>query len=273
MSRIALLALVGCGTSAATAPDAATPDAAPPAWSSDLDATDGFDVRGDVATPGGIARLTLHGDPALGPSDDVGPAYASELATQRSFGHGVYRMRVSLAACATSEEVVNGLFTYFNDGGDHDGDGLVDNDEIDIEILCGTPTVVFLTAWTEYTASPETFRKWTRAIDLATGDLWDAPSDHEYGLVAAGNDPSLALPDLLTGFVELGFEWRADRLTWFAGDHTLAELTDPTHIPTTPGQLMLNVWHPADHWFGGGAAPDYPATDAVLQVDWARYWE
>ena len=130
----------------------------------------------------------------------------------------------------------------------------------------------------EYTFETEEFRKWTRAIDLTTGDIWASPSDHEYGLVAAGQEPALILPDLLDpdGFVELGFDWRADRVRFFAvvdgEDRTLAELTDAAGIPTLPGALMFNVWHPADHWFGDAAAPDFPAGDATLLVDWARYW-
>jgi hypothetical protein len=265
----------------------------PPAWSSDMTTASASEfytrlqpgasvdlgVADPAASDGVVARLRFPGLPALGTADRVGPGYASELATNRDdFHHGIYRMRVRLAACPPGEEVVNGLFTYFNDGTDHDGDGLTDNSEIDIEVLCGTPAVVFLSVWTEYTFATEEFRKWTRAIDLTTGDLWDSPSDHEHGLVRAGRDPALALPTLLApdAFVELGFEWRADRVRFFAvsggRDVTLAELTDPARVPTLPGALMFNVWHPGEHWFGGGGPPDYPADDATLLVDWARYW-
>ena len=88
----------------------------------------------------------------------------------------------------------------------------------------------------------------------------------------------LALPGLLAPdhFVELGFEWRPDRVRYFAvvggADRTLAELTDPARVPQLPAALMFNAWHPADHWFGDAAPPDYPAADATLRVDWARYW-
>ena len=303
MHRIALVLLVGCPGCAdergAGEPplDAAAPDPdgggdpTPPTWASDMIAADHrlFTTRmqpggtvelgvADADADGGeVARLVLAGAPRLGTRDHVGPAFASELATARDdFHFGTYRTRVRLASCAPGEEAVNGLFTYSNDGADHDGDGLIDNAEIDFEILCGTPDVVFLTVWTEY--SGDDFRKWTRAIDLTTGAVWASPSDHEYGLVAAGEDPALVLPDLLDpgGFVELGFDWRADRVRFFAvvdgEDRTLAELTDAAGIPTLPGRLMFNVWHPLEHWFGGGGTPDYPAADATLLVDWARYW-
>jgi hypothetical protein len=294
----------GGGGSDAAAPDdeidAGGADAAPeepplgePFWSSEMtaDAADFYvrvqpegSVELGVADPaagdGNVARLVFPGIPELGSGDRVSPAYASELATERGdFHHGVYRMRVKLASCQPGEEAVNGLFTYFNDGTDHDADGVVDNSEIDIEVLCGTPNVLFLTAWTDYTFETETFRKWTRALDLDTGDVWQSPAPDLYGLDLAGNDPTLRLPSLLDpdAFLEIGFEWRADRVRWFATidgeERTIAELTDASLVPELPGRLMFNVWHPGEHWFGGGGPPDYPAGDATLLVDRAAYWK
>ncbi len=269
------------------------PPPVPPTWASDMTA-DGWPAfytrlqpgaavdlgaADPAADDGNVARIVFRGEPDLDTYDQVGPAFASELATlQHDFHFGVYRMRVRLASCAPGEEVVNGLFTYFNDGIDHDGDGLDDNSEIDLEILCGTPDVLFMSVWTDYSPQGERFRKWTRAIDVATGDIWEAPSDREHGLVRTGNDPSLRLPDLFSPdhFVELGFEWRTDRVRYFAvvdgAERTLGELTDPARVPQLPAALMFNVWHPAEHWFGDGGPPDYPAGDATLLVDWARYW-
>ncbi|HEY5946777.1 MAG TPA: glycoside hydrolase family 16 protein [Kofleriaceae bacterium] len=304
VTRALPLALaVGCTWRDGVAPDGGSPDddsaghadaaAAAPDWAVQMTADDlaelytrvspGGSVDLGVAEPaaddGRVARIRLRGDPRLGNDDRTGPAHASELATlATNFHHGEYRMRVRLAACKPGEEVVNGLFTYANDGTDHDGDGLVDNAEIDLEILCGTPAVIFLTVWTEYTSATEEFRRWGRVVELTTGAIWEAPSDREYGIVHVGDDPALALPDLLDpdGFVELGFSWRADRVRFFAvaggADVTLGELTDPARIPSRPGALMFNAWHPGEHWFGDGAPPDYPADDAVLLVDWARYW-
>lgn len=298
-----LIVVTGCSADPGAAIDAAVAgddapasvDAAPaaePTWQLEMTSADAADVYTRMqsgaavelgvddarAGDGKVARLRFPGIPSLGAADRVGPSFASELGTDRAdFQYGVYRVRVALASCAPGEEVVNGLFTYFNDGNDHDSDGMIDNAEIDLEILCGTPDVLFLSVWTEY-GPADAFRKWTRAIDLSTGDLWDAPSDHEYGLVRAGRDASLALPTLLDpgAFVELGVEWRADRVRFFAtidgAERTLAELTDAARIPSLPGALLFNVWHPSEHWFGGGAAPDYPASDATLLVDSARYW-
>jgi hypothetical protein len=281
------------------APDADTsaPDAMPqgaPTWSNEMTSAGGsdFDVRsssgGSVtrnladpdATDGYVARLVLPGNPALGTADHVSPDFASEQGTKAgTFSYGTYRMRVKLASCAPGEEVVNGLFTYFNDGTDHDHDGIIDNSEIDIEILCGTPDVAFLTVWTDYDGTTDTFRKLTRAIDFATGDLWDSPNDHEYGLDKTGNDPALHLPTFLDSdhFVELGFQWSATGVRYFATingqEKTIWDMHDAAHVPTLPGAVMFNVWHPGEHWFGNAGPPDYPAHDATLTIDWVKYWQ
>jgi beta-glucanase (GH16 family) len=231
-----------------------------------------------AASDGFVAKLTLPGNAALGSGDHVSPSFASELGTNASFSYGTYRMRVKLGSCAASEEAVNGLFTYFNDGNDHDGDGITDNSEIDIEILCGTPNVAFLTVWTDYDEASGNFRKLTRAIDFATGDLWDSPNDHEYGLDRTGNDPAFHQPTFLAPdhFVDLGFEWKADGVRYFATiggvEKTLWDLHDAAHTPHLPGAILFNIWHPGEHWFGGGGAPDYPAHDATLTIDWIKYW-
>ncbi len=263
-----------------------------PTWSSEMtaDATD-FYMRhqdegsvqlgavDDAAGDGVVARLAFPGIPGLGNADRVSPAFASELATNRSdFHYGVYRVRVKLAGCAPDEEVVNGIFTYFNDGTDHDGDGIADNSEIDLEVLCGAPNVLFMTVWTDYAFETETFRKWTRVIDFDTGDVWQSPAPDQYGIERVGNEAAFARPGLLAPgtFIDMGFEWRADRVRYFAtidgAEVTLAELTEPDLVPQLPGHLMFNVWHPASHWFGGGGPPDYPASDAVMIVDRAAYW-
>ena len=95
-----------------------------------------------AAHDGYAASLVFDADtPGIGPTGK-----ATEIITKSSQGFGEYRFRVRLATCRPSEDLVNGLFTYFNDGKDHDGDGLVDNDEIDIEILCAQPSFLNMTS-------------------------------------------------------------------------------------------------------------------------------
>ncbi|HWE30874.1 MAG TPA: glycoside hydrolase family 16 protein, partial [Polyangia bacterium] len=224
-------------------------------------------------------QLVFPGSTTFGPTDHAGTDFATEIdAKATNFQYGQYRSRVRLAACASTEDVVNGNFTYFNDGTDHDGDGLIDNSEIDIEILCGTPSVLSLTIWSEYTDDNGNFRKWTRAVDLATGSYQESTADNIYDLGPSVSDPDFLYPGFFdpNAFYEMGFEWHADSIRYFIvlnnKEVTLWNFTNQALIPKLPTQWLFNVWHPATHWFGNGGAANYPANDATMQIDWARYW-
>jgi hypothetical protein len=174
--------------------------------------------------------------------------------------------------------VVNGYFTYFNDGKDHDGDGLIDNSEIDIEILCGTPSYLSLTVWSQYTDDTH-FKKWTRAIDLNTGEYLESPADNIFDLKSLGSNPAFKHPGFFTpdGFYEMGFEWHADHIRYFivldGQEITLWTFTNKALIPTLPTSWQFNVWHPSTHWFAGGGTAAYPAKAATMRLDWARFWK
>ena len=107
---------------------------------------------------------------------------------------------------------MNGLFTYFNDGEDHDGDGLVDNDEIDLEILCAQPSFLNMTSWTEYTDDHH-MRKKSRIVDLDTGTVYVGKTDG-YGKdvrdpLNGKVDPALAHPGWYHegSYYEMGWDW------------------------------------------------------------------
>jgi hypothetical protein len=294
-ARLACLVwLAACGAGEGAGPSDGAPGldaASPPTWSTELASADTglFDARhgngssaalgvaDGAAGDGLVASLVLAGDPALGPGDDVGPDGASEIATQRTFSYGTFRQRVRLASCGAGEDAVNGLFLYANDGMDHDHNGIVDNHEIDIEILCGTPTVVFLSSWTDYDDTGGAFKKLTREIDLATGAIADSVNDHTYDLAAAGTDPALVLPHAIDpgGYVELGWSWHAGALRYFVvvdgREVTLWDLHDAAHVPSRASSWIWNVWHSDVHWTDGEPA-DYPAHDAELRIDRAAYW-
>ena len=289
-----LCLLAGCGAGPLPEAGGALPSpqpAGPATWSTEFASDEGrwdviqrgngrvsFGVADARAADGLVATLLFAGDPSLGSADRVGPAFATEIDTKQRFLYGKFRARLQLAACGPEEEVVNGFFTYFNDGSDANGNGLRDNAEIDVEILCGMPSVISLSTWTDYQAQPERFLKWTRSVDLATGEYFESPSDHEYGQVLKGIRPEFRHPTFPEPetFYEIGFEWRADRLRFFividGGELTLWDYADTRYIPKRPAAWLFNVWHPRTHWFGGGGDADYPSRDAVMRIDWARYW-
>jgi beta-glucanase (GH16 family) len=222
-----------------------------------------------------VAVLTFPGDPALDSEDNTSPSFASEIDWEERL-YGTYRTRLELARCDAGEEVVNGIFTYSH-GGDSNDNGITDNNEIDIEILCGEPYVIFLSSWTDYD-DDNSFRKWSRAIDTRSGDYRESPSATEYGLgPVLGNIPGANVPGFPEGgrFYEMGFEWQPDRIRWFivfdSEEVTLWDFSDASLIAQNPASFLFNVWHAPSHWFEGGAA-DYPANDAVMRIDWFRYW-
>jgi hypothetical protein len=86
--------------------------------------------------------------------DFQGPASAVEVESVATFHYGRYETSVRFASCAAAEEIVSGIFTYLNDGTDTNGNGIADNSEIDVELLCGEPYLLWLTIWTDYETSP-----------------------------------------------------------------------------------------------------------------------
>jgi beta-glucanase (GH16 family) len=83
-------------------------------------------------------------------SRGVGGSPAAE--TKSRYKYGTYWTRVKTANCSAQPKagVVTGIFTYFNDGADRNGNGLPDNNEIDFEWLGAKSEVVYLTIWTDY---------------------------------------------------------------------------------------------------------------------------
>ncbi|MEZ4453751.1 MAG: hypothetical protein R3B09_30125 [Nannocystaceae bacterium] len=233
-------------------------------------------VEADTAAADGSAlALRIPGDSNLDGSLYAGPgAHAAEAIVGEPGLYGRYEFKVRFAACDPSEELVNGIFTYFNDGTDLDGDDLDDNSEIDIEVLCGEPNYLSLTVWTDYDNATEEFRKSTRVIDMHTGALLDTAlgTDHYGGLSSAGSLPAIVQTDFPDPdvYYHLGFTWTATSVTYFmVVDEVEIELwtvSGAEYVPQRPAPVRLNLWHTTAHWMSGDPA-DFPASDAVLRVD------
>lgn len=221
-----------------------------------------------------VAMLWKAGEDVVGPGGK-----ATEIDTTADVGFGEYRFRVRLATCQPNEELVNGHFIYQNDGVDHDGDGVIDNDEIDIEILCAQPGFFNLTSWTGYTDDAH-MRKMSRTIDLDTGTIYVGLKDnydYDYADPLNGTkDPALAHPGWYdpAAYYEMGWDWQPDHVRWFVvlggKEITLWTLTDATRVPQHPAKMLFNLWHPGGHWNTDGAL--VPTTnDATLSIDWFSF--
>lgn len=240
------------------------------------------------AHDGHAIELLVPGDESLGAEDYVGPgAHAIELDFEHPAQlYGRYEFRVRFPECGSDEEMVSGLFTYFNDGSDDDEDGISDNSEIDVEHLCGEPQYLWLSVWTDYQGSPtEEFRKTTRVIDMRDGSVrqTEAGISSYGGLSDAGSIEGLALVDFPdpNAYYQLGFEWEAGHVRYFlvlpeedsceTREVELWSLEGSDFVPARSAQFLVNLWHPGTHWSAGGPA-DYPKNDARLAVDWVAIW-
>src|SRR5205085_7234780 len=135
-------------------------------------------VDDEDASDGKVLELVYPGETS---SEDTGPAFATEIETAAPQSFGTYEARLRTPKASHATGLVTGFFTYFNDGTDHDGDGIIDNHEIDVELLAADPSAIYMTVWTEYeeNGGVETFRKTSRKVDLKTGRVWETPSGGE----------------------------------------------------------------------------------------------
>jgi hypothetical protein len=228
-----------------------------------------------------VVELRLPGGAGSDASDFAGPAFATEIGSKEFLRFGTLRTAVRFPTCLPSEEVAAAVFWFYNDGVDHDGDGLTDNPEMDLHVLCGTPGVVVLTAWTDYQENrdgSEQFLRRSRAVDLSSGDVYDSASEDSYEYAHTGSDSAL----VRTGFpapgtfYEVGYDWQPAAVRFFividGKELTLWTLTDAAFIPQVPLQLRYNLWHSDTHWVPAATPASYPSQDAVLAVDGFEYW-
>jgi hypothetical protein len=269
--------------------------AGPALFSSQLERDDGFwkvsaplpgsGVTFGAAAPGTrdgrVAELRFPGDPALSATDRVDPDLATQIETRQFFRYGTFKARVQFPACAAGEELASAVFMYFRDGRDVDDNGLTDLHELDLHVLCGAPSFIVLTAWSDYDAQPdggaETFLMLSHAVDTATGDVYDTPAPGERVYAKTGNEPALAQPGFPAAgtFYDVGIEWLPARVRFFivlgGAEWTLWTVTDARYVPQVPLPMMFNVWHPSTHWVPQRTPADYPALDGVMRVDSAEW--
>ncbi|HVY30839.1 MAG TPA: hypothetical protein VHB79_29975 [Polyangiaceae bacterium] len=240
-------------------------------------ASTAFGAPSSDARDGNVAELRLPGHPELGPDDAASARFATEIATKQRFHFGTYRSRLGFGACDPSEEAVMAFLGYYNDGSDGDGDGIIDDLEIDAQVLCGEPQLLYLTVFTDDAPSGGKFRKLSRVIDFSSGEVFDTPSAGSDSFESSGVDPDLIYPELFArgALYELGFEWHVDSIRFFVrlpdAERDVWTLTGAEHVPQQPVYVLYNLWHPALHWYPGNGSADYPANDVTLTVDWLTF--
>jgi len=251
-------------------PHWATPRLGQPQASADAPVAD------DDALDGQVLELMYPGGTA---SEETGPGFATEISTVNERTFGLYEARLRTPKVGRATGLVSSFFTYFNDGKDHDGDGLVDNHEIDIEFLANEPDVIYMSVWTEYEADDggERFRKTSRKVNLRTGQVWQTPAGGEasYELVPA--EPlgwQARRFKHNRRFHTYRFEWIAGSVTFGvdledgAGMRTLWMLSGAPNvtIPSLVSPLRMNLWHNGAHWLSGKPAR-VPPRDVRYHID------
>ncbi|WP_285593914.1 glycoside hydrolase family 16 protein [Kineosporia sp. NBRC 101731] len=243
----------------------------------------GSTVKGGVsdsgATDGKAVNLTI---PAGAGSS---PGNAAELASKEQFTYGSFSSRVKTADCSAQPNTgaVTGIFTYGNDGTDKDGDGLTDNSEIDIEVLCARPDVLNLTIYTDYEDSTAKSQRVSRIVDLAAGKVistcYYTDFSGECKEVLSGTQASPATVPAISGFDssksynDYKIDWTAGGVTFTITDSsgkgiTLWDYKGPAErIPSRPASYLVNFWHTSD-WAAEGRpksvqSPTSPLTVAV----------
>lgn len=231
-----------------------------------------FGKAASEARDGYVAELVL---PGAAEPENIGPKYATQRNTRQRFHFGSFRSRLAFGACAPGEEAVQAFFGFFTDDQDHDGDGIADDLEINLQVLCSDPNKLYLTVFTDFDAQPRPrFRKLSRLVDFTNGERFDTPSPESESFESVGVDPALVAPNAFAAgvFHELGFDWSSETLRFSillgGQERELWTLTGAERIPQEPVYVMLNLWHPESHWYPPQALADYPANDVRMLVDW-----
>jgi hypothetical protein len=212
-----------------------------------------------------------------------------EAETKATYQYGSFSARLRTASCTAQPNagVVTGLFTFYNDGIDHNGDGLPDNSEIDFEWLCAEPETVYLTMWTDFRDSDAAHKRVARRINLATGAIGYTSYFENYedgsALTGFAAQPATIAPiagyDSSTTEYEYGFDWASDHVTWWmrlSSNAAPIVLWDyrgaASRIPSLAASYMVNVWHTSD-WPPEGKpnAIETPSQPVSVWIDWMHY--
>jgi hypothetical protein len=240
-----------------------------------------FFTTGGTATPGVInesarvLQMQLRARPRVGPNAGVSirsafpldpndPTKPGDPEKPRLLHYGTYSSRLKTADCSAQPNagVVTGLFTFFNDEKDHDGDGLIDNSEIDFEWLCAKPEEVYLTMWTDFHEPTGAQQRVLRYINLKTGTIIRRCYFEEFGFANCdeldddpGEDEPAEIPKIADyephkKFYTYGFTWSEKQVVWWIVDPSnssnklvLWNYTREDRIPKLPSQFMTNIWH------------------------------
>lgn len=237
-----------------------------------------FKWRSGVAATGdSINVLSFKIDPA----DSAGAGRGPEIISNHFTYFGSYSARLKVPHVRSIQPntgAVVGYFTYYMDS-------VYGLSEIDFEWLVADPTIVYIGTWTGFNGQ---LKRIGRTINLAKGIIYNTAYREGYAgenipLTRAQNKPdavqAIAGYDASARFYTYGFDWAANRLTWWVAHPVTGKkiiLWDyqgaQRGIPQHPSQYRMNFWH-TNNWAveTNANALEKPLQPYELQVDWMKY--
>ena len=225
----------------------------------------------------------------IDPKTPAGAGRGPEISSRKNTHFGSYsaRLRVpDVKAVQPNVGSVVGYFTYREDR----NFGL---SEIDIEFLIADPRIIYVGTWTSTPGNVGQLQRVGRTINLATGKIYETiyRSYHDGNRNHPFTDSLSTIPtviepiegfDASKQFYTYGFDWHADRLTWWilhpqTGEKIILwdyQGTTPNFsgIPQPPSTYLLNFWHTND-WSveTNPRSLEAPAYPYMLEADWMSF--
>lgn len=173
----------------------------------------------------------------------------TRLQSRQRYFHGHYSAIMKTADCSSQPNtgLNTGYFVFFNNKTDTNQNGMIDNSEIDFEFLCGDPSLVYLSVYSDF-ENHDVLYKTNRLVNIRTGKIiqsyrvenktWKRLPRTETFTPIADFNPGLK-------FYEYGFDWLPGGVNFWMRD-----LDDPGTI--------LHLWNysaPSGDWMP--SSPSY----------------
>ncbi|MBV9962890.1 MAG: glycoside hydrolase family 16 protein [Parafilimonas sp.] len=233
----------------------------------------------------GITSKTEPGSKVLlfkiDPADSAGAGRGPEIISEHFTYYGTYSARLKVPdvrAVQPNTGAVVGYFTYYMDS-------VYGLSEIDFEWLVADPSIIYIGTWTGYNGK---LKRIGRTINLAKGIIYNTIYKEGYNgtpgsLTGAQNKPetinAINNYDASSLFYTYGFNWHADRITWWMIDPATGKkivLWDyqgsQRGIPQHQTYYRINFWH-TNNWAveTNPNAIEKPLQPYELEVDWMKY--
>ena len=211
----------------------------------------------------------------IDPQDSAGAGRGPEIISKNFTHFGTYASRLKVPDVKKVQPNVGavvGYFTYYMDS-------IYGLSEIDFEWLIADPTIIYIGTWTGPRGS---LKRIGRTINLAKGIIYHTGYKEWHGgqettFTGLQNQPETiaAMP----GFYTYGFDWHADRITWWIMDDISNKkiiLWDyqgsMVGIPQNATYYRMNYWH-TNAWSvqTNPLSLEKPLKPYELEVDWMSY--